>query len=385
MWYLKSFFHLSKFMLIYSALFFLIQEVTGKGWFLPEKSKNKDFLWSDELPSKMVELTQNLRQPDLVTAFVTNQTSLDTLDKNLFRDFGVLHLLSLSGAQLQIIASILTIGLGSLLQVALLPFHSLSPWSRQERVRSVIIPFRVLCISYIVIALGASGALLRSLFFVFLFPLLFSHLIFYFKLKIVEPVGFVGHVLGLIFYSFLFGNPFLDVSFILSAFGGECVKLFEALTKKNENPGAKRLLRNPIIETICVSLLINALLWPLQKVDFLKCLVGNLVGGFVVNLVVTPLSTVVIGLLLLNLESWVAVPLQLLDMSLTLFLDLMNFLKTGWDQLGTPGEFSTKSLLFSHFGLNYMGWVLVILWSSQAWIQNELLTTPTQELLREGN
>ena len=317
------------------------------------------------IKSKGEDATKKMHESNLGINFIANGHKLSETERQIFQSSGLIHLLAISGGQILPIVQIFCFIHAKLLFVFLrgrmLPHKIMKYISRMNIISSFIISF------FISLIFGCTGALLRVSWVNFFRKMqLFSSMYKYvfFLNRNISEIFFEKFII-LIIVSVLFGNIFLNYSFILSAVGASCAEICSImwicvgrcqlkffLGKLAFSPFFKE-----IMITMLTSLAVGILLAPLTSNSFMNSCVANVIAIPFITFVVTPLALLVLVFPSENiLFDYI---IHLLDYSLAIF----KYIGSVFSEEKNLSSLNNKSL-FSADGLLYLNLIMIFLFVS---------------------
>lgn len=335
---------------------------------LPENFQKYGFL-NNKL--NLVYLVQNkaesvsnfMHEPNLGLDFIGNFHKLSQFESQIFQSSGLVHLLAISGAQVLPIVNIICFFIALILYFL---FKNKMEPHRIMQILSKIKSYISFFISlFIAILFGGTGALLRVSWLNFFRRV---NLLYKVKLSIFNYYSefsetIIDKFIILLIISLLFGNVFINYSFILSAIGASCAELssyaymFFRKYKNNKLFFMNKIITNSFFTEISVTIItcifVGLVLAPLTYNSIINSCLANILAIPVVTFLVVPLAL----LILIIPENNIVFHFLLtsLDYSLMLFKHIA-FVFSEDDLL------SKNSRIFSHEGLLYLNIIMLILW-----------------------
>lgn len=359
--FIQAFFNSIVCYLFTFCIIFFIHEFFNYGEYF------KNFLdLSNIFKSKSVSIAENMEEKDLALNFLANIRKLTYQDRLTFEYSGLIHLLAISGSQITPATNIVVNGIKYV--VYFLNKKNTNPLKIMILIYKIKIYLSIIISFFISSFFGFSGALIRvisinyvsktnltSLFYSIIFPI-FPNILF---------TTFKNCIL-LIFFSFIFGNLLINLSFTLSFLGALCLKIIMRMnTLLNFNN-----LFSYVTNTILTSFIIGIILSPFSNCNIFSSCLANLVATPIICFLITPLTFLLLILPENNLFS--SNLIYLYDLSLTIFKNI-GLIFSDYNQLYAN---SNKASLFSLYGLLYLNSVLVLLISIYDLIKNfNILTT----------
>lgn len=315
---------------------------------------------SEYTESKAESLIPKLKHQNLAVNFLANQRILNEEEKSSFQSSGLVHLLAVSGAQIIPVCQLMSF---IAIQIFYLCFRWCFVSSKLMKVIFYLKNIVVIGISFLMTGLfSCAGALVRVTFLSSINEFLKSQAFLY-PISRCIPVfspPLIRRVVILFCVSFLFGNIFLDYSFLLSSIGAVTLEILSLslhffLKKIKMNLNLKKFVQ-PLLLCLLTSFLISILLYPVSRVSFLLTSFSNILAAPIVTFIITPLSLILIfapdGIFLHSLM------LKIFDSS----LGVLNFIAETFQDPSYSLEIP-KILLFSYQGKFYLILLLIILFS----------------------
>lgn len=353
----------------YVALYFSLQILPME---IQQNGLMKHLLdFSSFVHQKAITASQRMQQANLAASFIGNMHKLNFQQSQEFQASGLVHLLAISGGQIAPVASLFSSF-----------FSSCFYFRQRNRMNSVQLMVQIektrifvhLSVSFFLSFLfGCTGALLRVAGLSFLSQMGIIKRFTQNSYQIIPPLfeNTALKIILLILISVLFGNIFLNYSFILSAIGASCAEIsalfvYSSLFKSDEQGFGKKiissLLHSPlckhVIAAVLTSALVGILLSPLVSSSLLNSCLANICAIPVVTFFVTPLALLVL-IVPENLTIIYTWTLKLLDLSLYLFQKIASIFS---DTNTFINPFDKHNPLFSKEGLAYLNTILICLW-----------------------
>ncbi|WP_158998926.1 MBL fold metallo-hydrolase [Pigmentibacter ruber] len=353
--FIQAFFNSIACYLLTFCIIFFIHEFFNYGEYF------KNFLdLSNIFKSKSVSIAENMKEKDLALNFLANIRKITFQDRLIFEYSGLIHLLAISGSQITPTTNIIVNGIKYI--IYFLKKKNTNPLKIMILINKIKIYLSIIISFFISSIFGFSGALVRvisinyvskinltSLFYAIIFPI-FPNILF---------TTFKNCIL-LIFFSFIFGNLLINLSFILSFFGVLCLKI---IIRMNNLLNFNNLF-SYVTNTVLTSFIIGILLSPFSNCNIFSSCLANLVATPIICFLITPLTFLLLILPENNLFSLNLI--YLYDISLTIFKNI-GLIFSDYNQLYTN---SNKTSLFSLYGLLYINSAFVILISIYDLIKN---------------
>ncbi len=334
---------------------------------------------SQWVQTKAQSASANMQEISLAQSFIGNVHSFLPDETSVFQSSGLVHLLAISGGQIlplvEIIAFIFSWVIYKALKNKVSPHHIMQI---SHKTRSVVGFIVSLCVS---ILYGGTGALLRVAWLNFFKKLNFT---FYFKshfFKITPEIreSLIDNFIIILVVSLLFGNMFLNYSFVLSAIGASCAEICSRTCRhtlgkfKKENPvflqkilGSRLFLET--VTTIATCVCVGLVFSPLTSNSIVNSCLANIFAIPLVTFVVTPLSLTALFFPAENILFDFCI--ILLDNSLALFKHIaVTFCDTSLNVNNSP------SILFTTAGLFYLNVLMILLWATVDLVRSYKLTS----------
>jgi predicted membrane metal-binding protein len=306
---------------------------------------------------KASQLSEALTEHTLALNFLANERSLEPTTRTAFAGSGLTHLLALSGAQVAPVCAVAGGVLGTVLVTLLashLAPHHLARWVSRLRVTVELTLALTLSALY-----GSSGAILRVAMFTYLFPVALRSVQTSPALLPDERTSrLIARILVLGVTAVLLGNPYANLSFLLSALGSGLSEMATRLSERHRATGSdlKHRIEKALSNSCATSLLIGVVLYPLFHNNPLVAAAANLVAAPLVGLVITPLS-----LALLALPEGLSNALHLT----TLFDGALATLSSIAQSFAPPDATITPASFSQSGATTYLTVLLVVLWTAQ--------------------
>ncbi|MES2614435.1 MAG: ComEC/Rec2 family competence protein [Bdellovibrionota bacterium] len=317
--------------------------------------------------TKAKAVVDGMTETNLGLNFIGNFHKLSPFEAQIFQNSGLVHLLAISGGQILPVVSLLCFVISSIVYFL---FKNKLPPHKIMLISSKIRNYTSFLLSFFVAVLfGGTGALMRVSwlnFFKKVHVLLgIQNVIFKRTAEFSEPL--LDKFLILFIVSFLFGNIFLNYSFILSAIGAACAEISATIclfiVKQNKQNSS--ILDNfvrakffaEILVTIATCVFVGVVLSPLTYNSIANSCLANIFAIPVITFIVTPLALLV---LITPIHNCVFdFLLKALDYSLMLFKHIA--VAFSGDNLNNA-QVLQNTRLFSPDGLLYLNMVMIILW-----------------------
>ncbi len=317
------------------------------------------------LEEKALYTSNKMTESNLGLNFLANKNKLSNLEYEVFQNSGLLHLLAISGGQINPLTSLSSFIISNLVFILLIrnktPQKSMLINANTNKIINFIIAL------FISLIFGATGALTRTAFLTYLKKMnIFKkaeNVLFSINPNFCPTV--INKILIILILSILFGNVFLNYSFLLSAIGASCAEIcafFCNLYLRNKN----EFFLNSIIKssffveisiTLSTCMLVGVILSPLTPNNIFDSCLANMFAIPVVTFVVTPCALLT---LLFPIDSFLYnLSMQGLDFSLVCF----KHIALSFSHIDIPIFSKQKNtILFSDDGLFYLNFILIILW-----------------------
>lgn len=315
----------------------------------------------------------HMHNAPLALAFLANLKRLEVSHLTAFQEAGLTHVLAISGGQVSPIIGFL---LGSCAVFTKLFLRRHISSIRLWRIFSVLRPCLESTIAWsLSLVFGHTGALTRVALLTYAkrWPLTRWMAFFIYTRLCFLPISLatVVRVLLLIVLGLLFGNPRLNISFLLSALGASIATLGARLVANCDAPhnGGNtpfriffRMTQHSLRTSIVASLGVSLALAPLQNTGLARAVGANLLALPLVNLCITPLSLLAL-LCPSNTQAGretLHFILSLLDWALGL---LGNIAHAFSDPITQVNPFQASSRFFAQSTFVYLGCLLILLWA----------------------
>lgn len=291
--------------------YFLCVAMAFAYFFPHQRTASSNFL-SEYSARRSEYLEPQFRNQGLAKNFLSNERR--GLPPDLAADMkntGISHLLAVSGAQVSFVIPIITSGI-------IRPVGMSLTWWAKPHVVSKILGYgrafvEIFVASFFAALFGATGSLTRVAVFRSA-----SHARIVRKLSLAGagacrllPASAISRTIFLVLCAFYLGNPFSNLSFLLSATGASIAFLSSQWLKKMQN-----LWQKTILTTIITTASMSLLLAPIFPSNPGQSILANLIAIPVVTWLITPLS---IFLLLVMPPTLEHLAVTALDLSLDIF------------------------------------------------------------------
>lgn len=242
-----------------------------------------------------------LKERSLALNFLANERSLSFKQSLDFQNSGLTHLLAVSGGQISPVVGFFTVVIGS---VTLFFFRRKISLQNLFALQNRFAFLTGFGFAYVLaILFGATGALIRVVFLSYFarFPMILSAILFLVRRTDVRSPETWTRSVAVIILAFWIGNPFGDLSFLLSALGAAVAGLVAQnlcilLPRSFSRSWIIDIFFHYIVLCAVTSVCVTLFLMPFLPVSLVATTGANLIAGPLVQFVLTPLTLVLLVL-----------------------------------------------------------------------------------------
>ncbi|APJ02584.1 ComEC/Rec2 family competence protein [Silvanigrella aquatica] len=307
--------------------------------------------------NKAMLISENMIEKNLALNFLGNIRKLSFSEAKSLQSSGLMHLLAISGGQVVPLAMLFSYFLSKI------TFTILKNIVKPSLLIKVIYYVKLtssLLISLLICSLfGCTGALIRvfSLFYFIQLPTIQAQYISIFKQFPYIMNQTFSKISVIILTSFIFGNVFINYSFLLSALGATVAQM--AIYFSNYLLQENHLIFKTVLSTTLTSFFTGFILYPFSEINLMNSCLANILALPVVCFFIAPLS--LLALFIPDQFLFYPIIIKCLDISL-FFLKQISF---AFDNpYANINPFNKQNPLFTLNGLLYLNTILLFLWIS---------------------